>query len=294
VVNGLGVMSSATQPTAVLFPGQGSQRPGMRAQAEAIRPDLVELADEECGGDPFERADESTRFQQPAIYCASLAAWERLVREQPVALAGHSLGEITALAAAGALGHADGLRVVAERARLMQAAADASEAGMIAVKGPRARIEPLVHDAGVTLANDNSPRQVVLAGPRSALADAARHLGDEGIRSTALPVAGAFHSSQMEPAVEGFRRILDEVEVRPPRVDVISCVTARPFTDVRDELARALTSPVRWVEVVEGLHSRGVERFVETGPGAVLTGLVRRIVPGAESQSIDAPEAARA
>jgi [acyl-carrier-protein] S-malonyltransferase len=293
-VNGLAVMASATDPTAVLFPGQGSQRPGMREAAEAARPDLVELACEECGDDPFERASDSTAFQQPALYCAALAAWDGLAGERPAALAGHSLGEITALAAAGALDHEEGLRVVAARGRLMQEAADASEAGMIAVKGSREQIEPLVGETGVTLANDNSPRQVVLAGPKRALDDAAAALSEEGIRSTPLPVAGAFHSPQMQPAVEGFRRVLADVTVRAPRIRVISCVTARPFTDVRGQLADALTSPVRWVDVIENLRRRGVDRFVETGPGTVLTGLVRRIAPDAEATSADAPEAARA
>jgi malonyl CoA-acyl carrier protein transacylase len=287
-------MAQATEPTAVLFPGQGSQREGMRAAAEAVRPDLAELACELCGDDPFARAGEATAFQQPALYCAALAAWDGMADEQPAALAGHSLGEITALAAAGALDHYDGLRVVVARGRLMQEAADRSDAGMIAVKGPRKRIEPLVRDTGVTLANDNSPRQVVLAGPRAALEDAAVTLSAEGIRSTPLPVAGAFHSPQMEPAVDAFRRVLAGVTVSVPRIRVISGVTARPFGDVRGQLAEALTSPVRWVDVITGLHARGITRFVETGPGAVLTGLVRRIVPESEASSADAPEAARA
>jgi [acyl-carrier-protein] S-malonyltransferase len=293
-VNGWGVMDPATEPTAVLFPGQGSQRPGMREATEAARPDLVELACALCGGDPFARAGEGTVFQQPALYCAALAAWGDLAAERPVALAGHSLGEITALAAAGALEHEDGLRLVAARGRLMQEAADRSDAGMMAVKGPRKRIEPLVRGSGVTLANDNSPRQVVLAGPRGALEAAAALLAGEGIRSTPLAVAGAFHSPQMEPAVEGFRRALAEVTVHAPRIRVISCVTAGAFADVRGQLADALTRPVRWVEVVAGLHRRGVTRFVEAGPGTVLTGLVRRIVPDAAAFSADASEAARA
>jgi malonyl CoA-acyl carrier protein transacylase len=287
-------VKAAAEPTAVLFPGQGSQRPGMRDAAEAARPDLVELACALCRDDPFARAEEGTAFQQPALYCAALAAWGPLAAQRPAALAGHSLGEITALAAAGVLDHQDGLRVVVARGRLMQEAADRSDAGMIAVKGSRPRVEPLVRGSGVTLANDNSPRQVVLAGRRDALADAAARLAGEGIRSTPLPVAGAFHSPQMEPAVEGFRRVLADVAVHAPRFRVISCVTARPFTDVRGQLADALTSPVRWLSVVAGLHRRGVTRFVETGPGAVLTGLVRRIAPGAEASSADVPEAARA
>lgn len=270
-------MAAPTTPTAVLFPGQGSQQPGMREPARAVLPELVELADELCDGDPFARADEGTRFQQPALYCAALAAWEGLRELEPVALAGHSLGEITALAASGALAPEDGLRLVAARGNLMQQAADASDGGMMAVRGARADVEPLVHDTAVALANDNSPRQVVLAGPAADL-DAL-----ENVRGKRLPVAGAFHSPLMEPAVEGFRAELERTHIGDPAVPVISCVTAQPFTDVREQLAAALTSPVRWVDVLGALHERGVRRFVETGPGAVLTGLVRKTLDDSEA-----------
>ncbi|HEX5910953.1 MAG TPA: ACP S-malonyltransferase [Thermoleophilaceae bacterium] len=270
-------MSASNTPTAILFPGQGSQQPGMREPARAVLPELVELADELCDGDPFARADQGTRFQQPALYCAALAAWEGLRELEPVALAGHSLGEITALAAAGALTPEDGLRLVTVRGALMQQAADAGDGGMMAVRGARADVEPLVRDTAVAVANDNSPRQVVLAGPAADL-DA---LGD--VRGKRLPVAGAFHSPLMEPAVEGFRAELERTEIREPALPVISCVTAEPFTDVREQLAAALTSPVRWVDVLGALRGRGVRRFVETGPGSVLTGLVRKTLDDAEA-----------
>ncbi|HYI37934.1 MAG TPA: ACP S-malonyltransferase [Thermoleophilaceae bacterium] len=273
-------MNAPTTPTAVLFPGQGSQQPGMREPTEAALPALVDLADELCGDDAFARADEGTRFQQPALYCAALAAWESLRAEvEPVALAGHSLGEITALAAAGSLSHEDGLRLVAARGRLMQEAADVSDGGMMAVRGSRAEVEPRVRESGVALANDNSPRQVVLAGASADL-DAL-----EDMRGKRLPVAGAFHSPLMRPAVEGFRAELARAEFREPTVPVISCVSARPFEDPRQELAAALTSPVRWVDVLGTLHERGVRRFVETGPGSVLTGLVRKTLGDVEAQT---------
>lgn len=270
-------MSTPTTPTAVLFPGQGSQQPGMREPARAVLPELVELADELCGDDPFALADQSTRFQQPALYCAALAAWEGLRDLRPVALAGHSLGEITALAAAGAIAPGDGLRLVAARGQLMEQAAAATDGGMMAVRGGRAEVEPLVRGSGVALANDNSPRQVVLAGATADL-DAL-----DGVRGKRLPVAGAFHSSLMQPAVEGFRAELRQIPFFEPQIPVMSCVTGQPFTDVATQLEAALTSPVRWVDVLEGLHQRGVRRFVETGPGSVLTGLVRKTLDDAEA-----------
>lgn len=270
-------MADPSTPTAVLFPGQGSQQPGMREPAQAVLPELVELADELCGDDPFALADEGTRFQQPALYCAALAAWESLRELKPVALAGHSLGEITALAAAGAIAPGDGLRLVATRGRLMEQAAEVTDGGMLAVRGGRAEIEPLVRGTGIALANDNSPRQVVLAGATADL-DAL-----DGVRGKRLPVAGAFHSSLMEPAVAGFRAELERTTFFEPQIPVMSCVTGRPFTDVAVELEAALTSPVRWVDVLDALHERGVRRFVETGPGAVLTGLVRKTLDDSEA-----------
>jgi malonyl CoA-acyl carrier protein transacylase len=283
------------QPTtAVLFPGQGSQQPGMREAAEATRPDLVALACELCGDDPFARAEEATAFQQPALYCAAYAAWERLAGERPIAMAGHSLGEITALSAAGVIRPEDGLRLVVARGRLMQDAADCSEGGMLAVRGTRDAVEPLLIGSGVVVANENSLRQVVLAGQSKGLDRVQWRLEREGIRGTRLPVAGAFHSPQMAPAVAALREQLARVTLYAPRVRVFSGVTARPFGDVRGLLAEALTRPVRWVEVLLALREQGVGRFVETGPGSVLTGLVRRTLDDVEAVSATAAEPARA
>jgi [acyl-carrier-protein] S-malonyltransferase len=279
--------------TAVLFPGQGSQQPGMREAAAATRPDLVALACDLCGADPFARADEGTAFQQPAIYCAAFAAWERLAGERPIALAGHSLGEITALAAAGVLRPEDGLRLVAARGRLMQDAADRSEAGMLAVRGSRHAVEPLLAGTGVVLANDNSPRQVVVAGEQRALGRVQALLEGRGMRGTRLPVAGAFHSSQMALAVAPLREQLARTTLYAPRIHVFSGVTARPFGDPRGLLAEALTSPVRWVDVLYALRDHGVRRFVETGPGSVLTGLVKKTLDDVEATSAFSAEPAR-
>jgi [acyl-carrier-protein] S-malonyltransferase len=281
---------------AILFPGQGSQAAGMREQVERWRPDLILLARAAVGADPFERADEGTRFAQPAIFCAALAGWRRLRDDfEPELMAGHSLGEITALVAAGAMDAEDGLNLVAARGSLMQDAADsAGGGGMLAVRASdREELVDAIADTGVTLANDNSPEQVVLSGPDDALERAERELRDRGVRAKRLPVAGAFHSPAMESAVPDFRERLGEIELRAPSVPVLSCVTAEPFDDVRERLAQALTRPVRWLDVMRELHARGATRFVETGPGKVLTGLVRRSLDGVDA---DAPalEAAHA
>jgi malonyl CoA-acyl carrier protein transacylase len=267
---------------ALLFPGQGSQTADMRETVERRRPDLLELALEEVGPDLFERASDGTRWAQPAIYCASLAGVEELDVDAGEAdvMAGHSLGEITALVAAGAIGAEDGLRLVAARGRFMQdAAEETGDGGMTAVRARddnRDAIAEVAAEAEVSVANDNAPDQLVLSGAVSALDRAEELLDERGIRAKRLPVAGAFHSRLMEPAVEPFRAVVDAVEFAEPRVPVYSCVTAEPFDDIPARLVEALTRPVRWLEVVRALEGRGIEGFVETGPGEVLSKLVKK------------------
>jgi [acyl-carrier-protein] S-malonyltransferase len=275
----------------VLFPGQGSQTPDMRRSVERWRPDLMLLAKTTVGEDPFERAGESTRFAQPAIFCAALAGWRRL-RDivDPDAMAGHSLGEISALAAAGAISAEDGLELVAARGRLMEEAAERNGGGgMLAVRTTdRAELGALAADTGLTVANDNAPEQVVLSGPDDSLRRVERVFHTRGVRSKRLAIRGAFHTPAMESAVPRFREQLAGVEIRQPAVPVYSCVTAREFDDVRERLAQALVKPVRWLDVMRAMRTRGVTRFVETGPGRVLSGLVRRTLNDAQTQ--DAPE----
>jgi [acyl-carrier-protein] S-malonyltransferase len=281
---------------AILFPGQGSQAAGMREQVERWRPDLVLLARAAVGDDPFERVDEGTRFAQPAIFCAALAGWRSMRDDfEPELMAGHSLGEITALVAAGAMDAADGLNLVAARGSLMQEAADAAGGGgMMAVRASdRDELAGVIAETGATLANDNSPEQVVLSGPDDVLERAEQALRERGVRAKRLPVAGAFHSPAMESAVPEFRERLAEIDLRAPSVPVLSCVTAEPFDDVRERLAQALTRPVRWLDVMRELHARGATHFVETGPGKVLTGLVRRSLDGVDANA-PALEAAHA
>ncbi len=265
--------------TALLFPGQGSQTADMRETVERQLPDLLELAFEEVGPDLFERATDGTRWAQPAIYCAALAGSRELGVEADL-MAGHSLGEITALVDAGAIGAEDGLRLVAARGRLMQEAADETgDGGMTAVRARddnRDAIAEVAAEAGVQIANDNAPDQIVLSGAVGALDAAEALLKERGIRGKRLPVAGAFHSPLMEPAVEPFRTAVEAIEIAEPRVPVYSCVTAEPFDDIRERLVEAITHSVRWLEVMRALEARGVTSFVETGPGRVLTNLVKK------------------
>ena len=281
----------------MLFPGQGSQTADMRDQVERHRPDLLELAESEVSDDLFERAGDGTRWAQPAIFCAALAGYEVLKdRYEPDLMAGHSLGEISALVAAGALDAGDGLRLVAARGRLMQEAAEETgDGGMLAVRArDRATVEQVAAQAGLSIANDNAPDQLVLSGALAALDEGESLLREQRVRAKRLPVAGAFHSPLMEPAVEPFRQLAERVEVREPRVPVLSCVTAAPFEDVREQLVQAIVSPVRWTGVMSALQDLGATRYVETGPGRVLTNLVRKSLDDVEAEAPLAMEAAGA
>jgi malonyl CoA-acyl carrier protein transacylase len=199
-------------------------------------------------------------------------------------MAGHSLGEITALVAADAIDAEDGLRLVAARGRLMQ---EARGGGMIAVRvrEERAPIEEVAAETDLTIANDNAPDQLVLSGALDALDRGEELLGERKVRAKRLPVGGAFHSPLMEPAVAPFREVVEAVEFREPRVPVMSCVTAAPFEDVPEQLVAAFTNPVRWTDVLRALHERGATHFVETGPGRVLTGLVRKTLADVEAEA---------
>jgi len=271
--------------TALLFPGQGSQTPEMRDQVARTRPDLLKLAIEVVGEDPFLRVDDGTAYAQPAIFCASIAGWCQIGRPTHEFMAGHSLGELGALVGAGVISERSGLELVALRGRLMQEAGEtAGDGGMIALLGAEAveRDEEVAAPHGLSIANDNSPQQVVLSGPRAALPAAETTARDLGLRAMILPVIGAFHSPMMASAVPEFERALSAVELRPANSTVISAVTAEPFDDVRARLVQALTGPVRWRELLLGLHERGVTTFVEVGPGKVLTGLAKRTLKDVE------------
>jgi [acyl-carrier-protein] S-malonyltransferase len=272
--------------TAILFPGQGSQQADMRDLVADSAPHLLDRCRELMGADPFERVEESTRFAQPAIFCASVAGWRRsgLSARDPVAVAGHSLGEFAALVAADAVHEYDALELVVERGRLM---AEAGGGTMLALLGAdEATAQRLAAGHGVAVANDNAPGQVVLSGAEHALTEVAREARASGLRSMNLGVAGAFHSPAMAPAVPEFEAALRRVEFRAPAVPVVSCTTAAPMTLPRRDLAAGLTRPVRWAATMQMLAGLDVRRFVDAGPGNVLAKLARRNVPAAESLTL--------
>jgi malonyl CoA-acyl carrier protein transacylase len=273
--------------SAILFPGQGSQTPEMRETVAEVRPDLLPLAEQVVGEDPFPRAEEGTRFAQPAIFCASLAGWQALGRPSGEFMAGHSLGEVAALVAAGCLGERDGLELVALRGKLMQESGErAGDGSMIALMGRGAaeHAHELAEANGLAVANDNSPQQVVLSGDRAGFEGVSAAAAELKLRAMELPVTGAFHSPMMAEAVPPFVEALERVNVSSSAdgVTVLSAVTAAPFEDVRAQLAQALTMPVRWRETLLAMHERGADRFVEVGPGRVLTGLVKRTLSDVE------------
>lgn len=280
--------TQADTPNALLFPGQGSQTPAMRELVAEHRPDLLELAIETLGVDPFARVEEGTHFAQPALFCASLAGWERAGRPPATVFAGHSLGELAALVAAGGIDAADGLRLAVRRGALMQEAAEMGPpGGMVALLGDDEAAREVARGSGLTVANDNAPGQLVVSGPEAALARAEEEARGAGLRTIKLRVKGAFHSEAMAPAVPSFRAELERVEVRTPARPVFSSTSARPFEDIRRQLAEALTMPVRWRETLLAIRGLGVETFLEAGPGKVLTGLVRRTLEGVQSLTLE-------
>ncbi len=272
--------------SALLFPGQGSHAEGMDEPYRGTP--LFERGLELLGYDPFEQLAEGTRYQQPALFLCSVAAWEAWREEgdeedEASAAAGHSLGEYAALVAAGALQFEDAVRLVDERASAMADAGERNAGGMIAMLGGDGRsVRALASRLGLVVANDNAPGQLVLSGAVDALDEAEDVARDEtGARARRLDVTGAFHSPLMEPAAERLRAALEATPVAEPSIPVYSNGSAAPFVDVRRELAENLLRPVRWRETLLALRTARIERFVELGPGEVLTGLVKRTLQAA-------------
>jgi [acyl-carrier-protein] S-malonyltransferase len=272
--------------SALLFPGQGSHAEGME-EPYRDHPTL-ERGLELLGYDPFERLSEGTRYQQPALFLCSVAAWEQWREEtdeadEARAAAGHSLGEYAALVAAGALQFDDAVRLVDERAAAMADAGELHAGGMVALLGGDPRgVRALATRLGLVVANDNAPGQLVLSGPVEAVAEAEEVARDEaGARARRLDVTGAFHSPLMEPAAERLRAALEATPIGELQIPVYSNGTAAPFVDVRRELSANLLRGVRWRETLLAMRTAGIERFVELGPGAVLTGLVKRTLQAA-------------
>lgn len=267
----------------------------MAAVTAAHRPDLLARAREELGADPFEQIAEGTHFAQPALFCASLAHHRQAGDPVGEMIAGHSLGELAALVAGGALEAEQGLRLAVVRGRLMEEAAAVSPGGMMAVLGGRhAYVRALAACFELTVANDNAPGQAVLSGAAQALTEARRQVRADGLKAIRLPVAGAFHSPLMAGAAKKFRVELDAVEFRPPALPVFSSTAAAPFEDPRAGLAAALTEPVVWQATLKRMRAEGAGTFLEAGPGDVLTGLVRRTLDDVEARSLAEPGAVAA
>jgi len=264
----------------------------MAAVAAAQVPALLAQARDELGADPFERIGEGTHFAQPALFCASLAHYERAGRPAAAMLAGHSLGELAALVAGGALDPEQGLRLAVVRGRLMEAAAQRSPGAMLAsLGGEEGTVREIAARFGLTVANDNAPGQIVLSGAADGIGEARAELRANGAKAIRLPVAGAFHSPLMADAAAAFAVALAEHEFRPPALPVYSSTAAAPFADVRAGLVAALTEPVLWRRTLAAMSAAGAATFLETGPGDVLTGLVRRTLPKADARSLAESEA---
>ncbi len=288
--------------TAFLFPGQGAQTVGMAKDLCATLPAAWGLFDEAasilgydlldvCSNGPADKLN-STIVSQPAIYVASLAALESLRAKDPameaevIAAAGLSLGEYTALAFAGALSFADGLRLVQKRGEAMQAASDATPSGMVSVLGlTTEKVEELCAKARavgkVQIANLLCPSNIVVSGTRAACDELERLAPEFGAMKTIrLAVAGAFHTDIMKPADEKLAAALGQCELRRPRLPVWSNVDAQPHTDpaeIKALLVRQVVEPVQWEKTMRNLLQAGVVKFYEIGPGRVLAGLLKRI-----------------
>lgn len=297
---------------AVIFPGQGSQSAGMQAQLadgyEEVRSCYAE-ASAVLGYDlwqlvqqgPAEKLD-LTVVTQPAMLTAGVAAWRayRAAGGQPPAMmAGHSLGEYTALVCAGALDFADAVELVQTRGRLMQAAVAEGSGAMAAIIGlDDDKVVDACRRAAqgevVSAVNFNSPGQVVIAGTRAAVERAVALATEAGARrAMMLSVSVPSHCALMRPAAEKLGKELQAADIRRPQVRVINNVDVLPYTDaasIRDGLVRQLYSPVRWVETVRYLVANGANRLIECGPGKVLSGLVRRIDKSATVQAIESPQ----
>ncbi len=298
--------------TAVIFTGQGAQSVGMGREAfdaSAAARDVFERATDILGFDisqicfegPAERL-EQTDIQQPAIFVTSAAIWAMFEERGGKATrfartGGLSLGEYTALYAAGALEFADALRLVRRRGQLMQQAAEAAPSGMISLIGADEASAAAVCDkargSGVLVAaNFNCPGQVVISGSTDALDRVEAAAAEVGVRAVRLGVAGAFHSPLMAPAAEGLRAVLAESAIQPAAIPVVRNVDAQYHGDadgVRIALTRQLTEPVLWQRCVERMVADGARSFVEFGPGRVLTGLLRKIDRRMPAQAVNGP-----
>ena len=291
--------------TALLFAGQGAQAVGMGKDLAAAFPSAkvwfdrsnaalgYDLASICCNGPEPELT--KTENAQPGIFLVSWVAFQLLKERVPSlkfdATAGLSLGEFTALAAAGAMSFEDGLRIVRQRGKFMQEACDATRGGMAAVIGlDEAPTREVCAEAGVVLANLNCPGQLVISGEAGKIAKAVELAKAKGAkRAIALPVAGAYHSPLMAGAQPKLQAELAKIKLSPPAVPVISNVTGQPHgvaADISARLVEQVTSSVLWEKSMRYLLAQGFTRFIELGPGTALSGFMKRIDKGAQRLNV--------
>jgi [acyl-carrier-protein] S-malonyltransferase len=299
-----------------IFPGQGSQYVGMGKElyeAHGRARELMLAADDilhvHLSRTMLEGPEEQlrqTNYTQPAIFLHSMIAWELHEEKQEAqAMAGHSLGEYSALCAAGAMQFEDALRLVYLRGTLMAEAGRRATGTMAAIVGMDAKrltqecreVEEALQTV-VRPANFNSPGQIVISGSVFGVHEVIRRAKDEGVRlAKELPVSGAFHSPLMQYAADGLKEALADTPIQETRVPVFCNVTAEPVqsaADVRTLLVEQLTSPVRWEETIKNMYDFGIREFVEYGPGKVLQGLVSRTVTGVGVHGFDKPQTVKA
>lgn len=297
---------------AFVFPGQGSQSVGMLNALAAAYPQVVETyaeASSALGYDlwavvangPEEKLNQ-TEVTQPAMLAAGVAVWrlwQHLKAPLPEIMAGHSLGEYTALTCSGAIAFSDAVTLVAARGRFMQEAVPAGQGGMAAIVGldddaVRTLCEQVAQGDVLSAVNFNSPGQVVIAGTAAAVTRAVENAKGAGAKlAKQLPVSVPSHCALMHPAAERLRERLRELSIVPPRIPVLHNVHVNSETSpdaIRDALVRQIESPVRWVETVQKMAAEGATRLVECGPGKVLTGLNKRILKDVQTLPVYDPE----
>ena len=295
-----------------VFPGQGSQTTGMLAELAVDYPQVSQTfaqASEVFGEDlwaisqqgPEQRLND-TRITQPVMLAAGVAVWRvwnSQISFQPVLMAGHSLGEYTALVCSGKLDFGEAVKLVSERAQQMQIAVPVGEGAMAAILGlDNAAVEQACQLAAqqgiVEPVNYNAPGQVVIAGSKAAVESAlerAKQLGAK--RALLLPVSVPSHCSLMRPAADALASMLDSMELKETAIPVVQNTDGRAHDNldqVRTNLKQQLYKPVLWVDCINKMHSQGVTQFVECGPGKVLSGLIKRIVKGVDVISVNSPD----